>query len=405
MPDIFRTYMKKIPEIEFHDQPISEFSLEALRPFMDGDGAISRSLDLTVKGCASFEEVSVISTSAFYTSENGELPMVQMHIIDGSGHRIYYSPIYEIGSKIDYCRREWRLPPLYDRYDTVRFSFIIPEGVKLYIRTAKVKSNYCYRERDIGIRYHGHGGCTTAFGMMLTAELGFTSCITIPKFTKDGVGVCVHDDTTVIDELLFDDGTKAEVGSEWDKPVSEYTYEELLKLCPWRDRSSVFAGMRVPTLDEYFHICSTTGMQPIFSVHPDLTKEQWQEVRRLLIKHNLLEHFWVKSSSIQNNKACLEVFGDEIAGYILIFGMKRQHLDVDEIVAATGFDKAKTKLVVEYFEMFTDDEIIKRALSQGYPVSLACMRGGISGPRMKELIDLGVTEFTVDRHCSMGLSW
>ena len=405
MGDIFKPYMTMQPEIEYFDTPVSDFSLESLRAFMDEDGAITKSFDAVVKGAEIFSEVSIISTYSKYESEGDGFPAVQMRIIDAGGHAIYFSPVYEIGSKREYYRREWRLPPTFERYDTVRFSFIIPEGVKLYMRGARVKHNYGFRERDIGIRYHGHGGCTSAFGMSLIAEVGFTSCITIPKFTKDGVPVCFHDDLTVIDELRLDDGSKAEVGSKYDKPVSEYTYAELQELSVWGRRSDVFLGMRVPTLDEYFAICSSTGMQPIFSVHPDLTKEQWIVIKGLLEKHRLLEHFWVKSSSVNNNKACIEVFGDAIEGFILIFGSKRAHLDPDEIVKETGIDKSRYKIVVEYFGGSVTDEQIIRAKNEGYAVSVAAMGGGISGPRMRELIDLGVTEFTVDRHCSMGLSW
>ena len=163
--------------------------------------------------------------------------------------------------------------PTFNRYTTVRLSFIIPEGVRLYVRSISAKPNYGFRERDIGIRYHGHGGCTNLFGMQLTAEAGFTSCITIPKFTKDGIGVCMHDDETVINELSFDDGTQAESGSRFDKPVSEYTYDELMQFsASWRKRSDIFSGIRIPTMDEYFRVCSMTGMQPIFSVHPELTR-------------------------------------------------------------------------------------------------------------------------------------
>ena len=110
---------------------------------------------------------------------------MQIRIIDDAGQTLYYSPVYEIGHPREFYRREWRIMPTFNRYNRVRFSFIIPEGVRLYVKNIKIKQNYGWRERDIGIRYHGHGGCTNAFGMQLTAEAGFTSCITIPKFTKD----------------------------------------------------------------------------------------------------------------------------------------------------------------------------------------------------------------------------
>ena len=402
--DVFEAYMKTEPEIVFHDQPIENFTLEALSGFKDGD-AFTHSFDVTVKGKEEFEEVFILSTTAKYESGNGMYPTAQVRVIDNAGDTLYFSPVYEIGHRREFYRREWRVPPTLDRYDTVRMSFIIPDGVRLFLRTIKIKRNYGYREKDIGIRYHGHGGATTAFGWQMTAEVGFTSCITIPKFTKDGIGVCVHDDTTVIKELRLDDGSMPAEGGRYDKPVSEFTYKEICELNAWRRRSDIFTGMRVPTMEEFFRICSSTGMQPIFSVHPALTREQWLYVRELLVKYRLLEHFWVKSGSVEIQKLCLEIFGDEIAGRILLFNTRHGMINPVDVAREIGLDPKRHNVVVEYFHHAITEEKIKQALAGGFPVSVAAMPGGISGPRMQELIDLGVTEFTVDRHCSMGLSW
>ena len=172
------------------------------------------------------------------------------------GKTVYYSPVYEIGYSGQLYRREWRIAPIIGHYTTVKLDFIIPESVRLHIQSIKIKHNYGYRERDIGIRYHGHGGFVNALGMQLTAEAGFTSCITVPKFTKDGVGVCVHDDT-VRTELTLNDGRRIEEGSLLDKNVWDFTYDELMQFCAsWRSRSNIFADIRVPTMEEYFTICS-----------------------------------------------------------------------------------------------------------------------------------------------------
>lgn len=399
----YEEYMSKTCDVEFHDYPISDFNVDELFRFSE-NGVFTQGFDVTVKGKSEFYEVNIISSVARYESQNGEIPAVQIRIIDDAKDTLYYSPVYEIGHTREFYRREWRVPPIADRYDTVRISFIIPDGVKLYIKDFRMKRNYGYRERDIGIRYHGHGGCTSAFGFQMTAEVGFTSCITIPKFTKDGIGVCLHDDLTVINELRFDDGSVPEKGGKYDKPVSEFTYSELLQLAPWRKRSDIFAGMRVPTLDDFFRICSTTGMQPIFSVHPELTRDEWITVRDLLKKYRLLDQFRVKSNSVNTHRLCLEVFDSDIDGYILLYGFKDK-LHPVELADKIGFDRNRHKVVVEYFNHLVTDEYIDYALEGGFPVSIAAMKGGISGPRMRALIDCGVTEFTVDHHCSMGLDW
>ena len=101
------------------------------------------------------------------------------------------------------------------------------------------------------------------------------------------------------------------------KFLTDYTYEELLKLNAWRTRGEVFRGMRVPTMEDFFRICSNTGMQPTFSVHPPLSRDEWLYVRKLLIKYRLLEHFRVKSHQQETLQLCREIFDDEIAGYII----------------------------------------------------------------------------------------
>ncbi len=403
--DPFQCYMTRTPKMEYRDVFIPEISLRALSVFANADGSFTESFDAAIRGGEVFEEMFILSSTAFYESESGKIPAVQIRIVDERGDTLYYSPVYEIGSSREFYRREWRVMPVFNRYDTVRLSFIIPEGVRLYLRSIKVKPNYGFRERDIGIRYHGHGGCTNAFGMQLTAEAGFTSCITIPKFTKDGIGVCMHDDKTVITELSFDDGRIPKEGSVFDKPISEFTYEELMQFSvSWRKRSDIFAGIRIPTMDEYFRICSMTGMQPIFSVHPQLTRDQWLYVKELLIKYRLLEHFWVKCGRLEVQKLCNEVFGNEIAGRILIQGI---NLDWDpaELAREMELDREKTNVVVEFFGFAATEKKIKTARDEGFLVSIAAMRGGVSGPHMKKLIDMGVSEFTLDHHCSMGLDW
>lgn len=403
--DPFSQYMSWTPEIEFNDVYIDELSTDRLSRFADADGCFTKSFDAAIKANPDFEELFIISSIAYYESENGNYPAVQIRIVDDDNKTLYYSPVYEIGHSREFYRKEWRIMPVFNRYNTVRISFIIPEGVRLYIRSIKTKNNYGTRERDIGIRYHGHGGCTNAFGMQLTAEAGFTSCITIPKFTKDGIGVCMHDDDSIIRELSFDDGSKVEAGGPLDKPLSEFTYDELMEFsASWRNRSDVFAGIRIPTMDEYFRICSMTGMQPIFSVHPTLTKDQWLYVRELLIKYRLLEHFWVKSGTVETQKICNEVFGTEIAGRILIQGASKDW-DPNELAEEMELDPKKNNVVIEFFGFAATEKKIVTAKNEGFLVSIAAMKGGVSGPQMMKLIDLGVTEFTLDHHLSMGLDW
>ena len=403
--DPFGKYMSNDIKLDCEGASIEDLNVDELMCFANDDGSFTESFYVTLGGRELFTELFIISSTAYYESDSGNIPAVQVRIVDGEDKTLYYSPVYEIGHPREFYRKEWRIMPIFDRYDTVKIAFIIPEGVRLYVRNIKFKHNYGYRERDIGIRFHGHNGATSAFGMQLAAEAGFTSCITIPKFTKDGIGVCMHDDETVIKELSYDDGRKVIEGSPLDKPISEFTYEELMQFSnSWRKRSNIFAGARIPTMDEYFRICSMTGMQPVFSVHPELTKDQWLYVKDLLIKYRLLEHFWVKSGDVVTQKLCNEVFGTEIAGRILIQGAA-QNWDPAERAREMELDARLHNVVIEFFGFAATEKKIETAKNEGFLVSVAAMKGGASGPQMMRFIDLGVTEFTLDHHLSMGLDW
>ncbi len=414
MIDLYHSYLTSFPDFPLDSTPIDMLSREALSPFADGDGVFRKNFQVSLKGKKEFKEIWILSTTAKYESQNGKMPTVQIRLIDDDQKTLYYSPIYEIGDTREFYRREWRVPPIISRCDTVHLSFMIPDGVSLSIRTVTAKANTRYREGEFGIRYHGHAGfpgyapSNTAFGFQMAAEMGFTSCITIPKFTKDGIGVCFHDDASVLKLLRYEDGSLIEKGSPEDKPVCKFTYEELCRLDAGIRKNEIYAGTRVPTMDEFFRICSMTGMQPIFSVHPNLTKAEWEYTRRLLEKYRLLGEFWIKLSDPEGVKTTLEVFEGKNAGYIFIQGT-RENWDPAERVRECGLDPKKTRIVVEYFFIPTTaeavDEKIKLAKAEGFDVSLAAMRGGVSGPCMRELIDLGVTEFTLDHHCSMGLDW
>lgn len=416
MKDLYQPYMTRTPEVVFQDVNIPVLSRESLSPFADTDGAFTKGFDVALKDPSGVGEQWILSSLAKYESETDAIPTIQVRLIDTNGMTLYYSPVYEIGHRREFYRKEWRIPPTIGRFDRVRISIMIPEGVRLFLQEIRPKQSQRLRAGDYGVRYHAHAGIpgyapnNTVPSFQATAELGFTSCITIPKFTKDGVGVCFHDDDTIRHEVCYPDGSLIEEGSPDDKPVSEFTYEELLRFDAGipQFQDPLYAGTKVPTLEEFFRICSMTGMDPIFSVHPGLPKEQWEQVRVLLEKYRLLDRLWLKSNSLARLGTAIEVFNDSIAGYILLQGVK-ENWDPIEHAAELGLDPKRHRLVVEFFyiqgfENNIEDKI-RNARAEGFPVSLACMRGGISGVAMQKAIDLGVSEFTLDYHCSMGLCW
>ena len=67
-----------------------------------------------------------------------------------------------------------------------------------------------------------------------------------------------------------------------------------------------------------------------------------------------------------------------------------------------------SSILASYHNLYFLNNMLKEirlAIDEGFPVSIATTGDGISGPELERLMDLGVTEFTVDHHCSMGLNW
>ena len=411
MNDTYEYLNTRDPEFSCKTVEISELNADALlSAFAEQNGDLTESFSIAVSENSLFDESWILSTTAKYETDSGEIPVVQMRITDETGNTLYYSPVYEIGHSREFYRREWRMPPVIASYRTVKLTFIIPKGVTLHLREIKGKHNSYVYDKGFGILHHGHAGfpsyasSNTAFSFQMAAEMGFSTCITIPKFTKDGIGVCFHDDGSVRKKLRYDDGSKIEEGSPDDRPIWEFTYEELMKFDAGLIKSPIYKGTRIPTLDEYFSICSTTGMKPIFSVHPGLSVPEWEKVRLMLEKYKLLDQFWIKTGSASRQRKALEVFGSDIGGHILIQGIKSSW-DPAEQAKECGFDRNKQKVVIEYFYLGATEEKIRLAKNEGFDVSIATTRGGFSGPDMRKLIGMGVTEFTSDHHCSMGLDW
>lgn len=381
-------------------------------------GAYTESFSVTTNTMEFMKNPWVLSCLAYYESASGEQPTIQFQLVDENGNELYYSMPYVVGSDKEYYRREWRIPASREHYNRVKISFVIPNGVTLYVKDFTHKGTGRFRSGDIGVKYHAHQGfsgltaSSTIDSFQSASEVGFASCITIPKFTSDGVGVCFHDDDTIRKEVRYADGSVIASGSADDKPVSEFTYEELLRFDKGIKKDAIYVGQKIATIDDFFRICSMTGMSPIFSVHG--TSQFYQSgdgvvnfnaIRKLAEKWRVLDNLWIKSGDPNVQKASLSVFGTDIGGYIMIQGASSTW-DIVNQANLCGFDFSKHKVVMEYFYSAITEEKIQNAIDGGfYAVSVATTGDGISGAEMTRLIELGVTEFTIDHHCSMGLDW
>ena len=386
------------------------------------DGYLSGHIVKIIKGTNSDKQI--ISCVAKYESENGAYPVIQFKIVDHLMQVLYYSPSYRLGNAAQYEEMAWRIPPYQDRYNKLRVEITVPDGVKLSIQ--KISNAIDLKEvaQDDGVLFHAHQGfsgycpASTTKAFRMAGEMGYKSCITIPKFTSDGICVCFHDDSTIRNLLRYSDGSVIPQGSADDRPVSEFTYEDLCLFDAGVRKSKIFALQRVPTLDEFFEICSLYQMSPVLSVHwsPEFIGEEGVKrftcIRELAKKHGVLGKLSIKSSGSDVLQAALAVFGHDIDGYIIlepinefrnpiVFARQSGFISQNE----DNLARCDYKLTLEFFRSRVLKNEVKKALENGFIVSVATVSPGIDGPELERLIDMGVTEFTIDHHCSMGLNW
>lgn len=316
------------------------------------------------------------------------------------------------------------MPPYLGDYNRMRITITIPKESKLFVKDLRIRTDIGNHNIEEKILYHAHEGffglCgpSTAFSFEMAGRMGYRSCITIPKFTKDGVAVCFHDDDTIRKRLRYIGGNKIEEGSLDDRPISFFTYDELMKFDAGIRKNRIFAGEKIPTLDNFFEICAKYKMMPVLSIHPDSEYsgiggiDKFTRIRELSEKHGLLTNLRIKSGNPMVLRAALSVFGRDIAGYILVQAPTASW-DTLSIAKESGFVhenadsilESKYSIVLEYYSSVVTNEKIVLAKQEGFPVSIFTTGKGISGAELKRLIDLGVSEFTINNHCSMGLNW
>ena len=336
----------------------------------------------------------------------GKAPHINFRLFYASDeNHIYRSHWYTIGNSLAFERKSWRVPPMIWQDMRVRITVKIPEGTKLYIRNFDADFGAPAERSLVGVRYNSHLGLigyipdNTLESFTMAADVGYAVCIVVPKVTKDGVFVCLHDDT--INRTGRDkDGNEL---PEEPMYVWDMTYEELLEYDFAVRKHPIFKGTKIPLLEDFFKLCAKTGMRPMFSTHPALTKEQWLKVKEMLIRYNLLPHFHVKGGEPEILKAAFAVFGDDIDGYTL---------DVNDPtpeelsgMQAIGIDSSKCRAVIEIRYQFINDESIAMVRETGFSVAAWNMPHCCEFEAYERLIEMGVAEFTEDYHCSMGLNY
>ena len=117
----------------------------------------------------------------------------------------------------------------------------------------------------------------------------------------------------------------------------------------------------------------------------------------MLERYRLLHLFHIKSFKLEILEDAYAVFGDEIEGYTWDEGNARQFQN-------SALGRSPRRLVIERLPDRTTEDVIRADRAAGFETAVYEM-GHCSGEDYRKFFDLGVTEFTEDHHCSMGLNW
>jgi glycerophosphoryl diester phosphodiesterase len=319
---------------------------------------------------------------------------------DAPEELLYKSPDYVIGSPIDFKQQQWRIPPMFDSRLKLRIKFYVPNGTELILSDFHNSYDDKIRDWNSGIRFNSHLGFyglapfNTMTAYELAAKCGYPACIVNPRMTKDGIFVCLHDET-------INATARDENGNPPDEPmyVCDMTYDELLKWDFGIHKSKLYWGTRIPRLSDFFILCAKTGMRPMFSTHLKMSADQWQHIRSMLEKCKLLPFFHIKSFNLDILEDAYSVFGEDIEGYTWDEGNAEQFKN-------SRVGQSRRRLVIERLRERTTAEVVCNDRAAGFETAVYNYETEIGcGEDYQKFFDMGVTEFTEDHHCSMGLNW
>lgn len=320
---------------------------------------------------------------------------------------IYTSLTYSFYVAVGDGRLEWRVPPFVGGADRVQIEVRIPQDGELELYAIAINPEPARAPYAGGLRLNAHLGFwgiapnNTMPAFELAHQCGYPACIVVPKATADGELVCIHDDT--INRTAHD-----REGNPVTEPVAvaDLTLNELREYEYGSYKHRIWTGTPIPRLEDFFALCARTGMRPMFSTHPALTREQWLQVKQLLVRYGLTRVFHIKSFEAEVLALAWEIFGDSIEGYtfdVRTRGAREPEVQVATL-RATGIDPSRVRVGIE---IPADDMTPERAAifrEAGYFAAVWKLKDS-SSARYRELMAMGVTEFTDDFNCSAGLNW
>lgn len=355
------------------------------------------------------KENLILSIYASYTGDAPTLQAVrQWEDYQGTLKDFYKSPKYIIGESGNYKMQELRFPPYIEGVGDLTFTITVPTGTTLTIK--KMKAYYSdKRGSDSGLVVVAHSlsGCGAPFNTMvqgeMAAKIGYDHVVYVPKVTSDGVYVCLHDDGSIQATARKGDGSAIDAADR-DRPVSDFTYDELLAFDFGIYRGMIWAGQKIPKLEDVFRMCARTGMRLVLSVHPNL-QGHWENIRALAEKTGILKNLSIKGtySSLGLQMAA---FGNKIERYY----MNDYTEAVATMVARMNTLRANNNItipcVIETRFANLDQAYVDAVIAAGY--ECGCNTFGTADEclaNVQTALGYGVTHITDDYITSAGLNW
>ena len=366
----------------------------------EGDALITESF--IIKKTGNVYSKPILFT-AMVSYEGEQAPTIEFHIFASDKTRFYTSHVYNLGVRNDFAIKQWRVPPLMFSDATLVVKVEVPEGTVLKVRSFGADYDSNIKDWNGGLRHNAHLGFlgmitpNTMASYEIAALCGFPACIVNPRKTADGVFVCMHN-PTINDTARDENGQRPEE----DLPIDQLNYDDLAKWDVGVSRNHIWKGLRIPKLDDFFAMCSRTGMRPMFSTHPIFTIDEWKQIKAMLIRHGILRNLHIKSFDLDNLKNAYTVFGTEIDGYTWD-RVEFADEDLASLVNA-GIDKTKCRLGMEIAFKNCTQESTEKIIKEGLFAAVWAVKKR-TADEYESVISWGVTEFTEDYHCSMGLNW
>lgn len=391
----------------------------------------------TIPRTSLFNKNMIIASRSTYSRVAGSLesdsvPTIQIAAKGSEESQKDSTVAYPIGCLGRYEFQQWRLPALPACMTSIEVHISVPSDKVLELEEFyNYYSDITEQGYDGGIRVNAHGSPITGKfntyeGFTGAARAGYPCCVVVPKRTKDGMWVCFHDDDN-INGVRYDKNKpvcKSKINSEGDTIYTQYDANgDVIGHSPMPVRSltwnflkdkivyssayyNIWGDQHIPTLSEFFSVCSKTGMIPMLSVHPAYTEEEWIEIADLAKKHGVLDKLSIKLRPYDAYvNSSIKVLGGQVREYVFYVANKDGLQYALDRMKSTISKVGNVRLTIEMLDSFVKREYVEDIIRAGYVCSVFDSSRNFTGKRINELMSWGVTEFTSNYNHSYGLNW